>query len=211
MPHCVVLNYFHPDYPAGAVLLLDTELDYEFSKIADTFDQFINKLGPDPDYEPGEDEIPDIRLATRTGPLSPLVTEALEITGLDDGGRLFRTAMWQLTQDDTFMVENTKQGRAVFDMMFWLVTQFRRVHSPGDFENAEKDYTQPSFATLAAGLFDIQPSMWGPSWSSGAIEMWWEYAVKENKFRDTGDGFVFTDDYISTMMSNLRGHAHELD
>ena len=76
MHNCFVINYDLPEYPKGSILYLNTDPGGDIALVANTFTEFINALGPTPNYAPTTDYDEDEELVKaqhyiQTGPPSP--------------------------------------------------------------------------------------------------------------------------------------------
>lgn len=211
MHQCFVINYDLPEYPKGSILYLNTDPGGDIALVANTFTEFINALGPTPNYDPTTDYDEDHRLATtirriQTGPPSPTLTDALTHVPDPDAMTLFRTAAQGSINPAGVKIDHRDESRQFIDITYWII---QHSHIPQDFETFFGESAQsisPNFKDLLAGTFSSpdQPRPFIFSYSLGFLRQWWELRIQEGRLKTTPDGYILDQDYITNVLTQLR-------
>lgn len=211
MHQCFVINYDLPEYPQGSILYLNTDPGGDIALVANTFTEFINALGPTPDYDPTTDYDEDDRLAQsrhyiQTGPLSPALTNALTHVPDPDAMSLFRTAARHAASPGGVRIDHREESRQFIDIAYWIIQHTKIPHDFETFFDGSDHSISPNFKDLLAGTFSSpeQPRQFIFSYSLGFLEQWWEVRIQEGRLKPTPDGYVLDDEYITTVINQLR-------
>lgn len=211
MHQCFVINYDLPEYPQGSILYLNTDPGGDIALVANTFTEFINALGPTPDYDPTTDYSEDEELAKarhyiQTGPLSPALATALTHVPDPDAMNLFRTAAQNIAHPGGVEVDHRPESLQFIDITYWIIQHTTIPHDFQTFSGYPEETTTPNFRELVRGSFFPQGASprqsVGYSW--GFLEQWWEVRIQEGRLNPTPDGYILDDEYITTVINQLR-------
>lgn len=211
MHQCFVINYDLSEYPKGSILYLNTDPGGDIALVANTFTEFINALGPTPDYDPTTDYSEDEELAKarhyiQTGPLSPALTNALTHVPDPDAMSLFRTAARHAASPGGVRIDHREESRQFIDITYWITQHSVRHHNVETFAGLYDDSVNPNFSGIVRGsLFPNEPPIsFGFTYSLGFLRQWWEVRIQEGRLKPTPDGYVLDDEYITTVINQLR-------
>lgn len=209
MHQCFVINYGLTNFPAGSVLHFDTDPDGEVTQVADSVDDFLAKLGPDPSLtEDVDDEADQDGMGIkgiRYGVLSETLQHAISVTPTLDVEQLLRKAAEPHANNmGGAILGNTKEGRSFFDVLYWITQHVQPQPDPETYINRNWNNQLIFVGNLLSGSFRMPNQKYGFIYTPGAVKMWWETRVQEGVLIPTEGGFVLDEDYINNVLSNLR-------
>lgn len=209
MHECIVMNYELADYPHGSILLLDTEQGGEITKLADSFDDLVDIIGRN-NNDSRQDDVRDSFTLTpvegaETGSLSRDLTRMIHLSPVSDAEALVRTAAARkVSRPAPYLIENDEYSRTLLDMFMWLLSEQREVREAGDFRNSAGDSGIPSFRTMITDSFSTGAGYIGFSSSRFFLTTWWDDRVDKGFLINTGHGYRFREDYMSSLFNTLR-------
>lgn len=211
MHQCFVINYDLPEYPKGSILYLNTDPGGDIALVANTFTEFINTLGPTPNYDPTTDYDEDEELVKaqhyiQTGPPSPTLTNALTHVPDPDAMTLFRTAAHHAASPGGVRIDHRDESRQFIDITYWIIQHSVKHQNVETFAGLYDDSVNPNFSRIVRGtLFpDEPPISFGFSYSLGFLRQWWELRIQEGRLKPTPDGYILDQDYITNVITQLR-------
>lgn len=142
--------------------------------------------------------------AVMNGPLSADLRQALENSGASDAEALLRSAFRPLAARPALHLKNSETDRTVLDVLFWLVSDSRPVHSAEDFSGLTDGSATPSFRTMIAGSFMTEDSPYGLTYSSYLFSAWWNSRLEAGALENTGNGYRLTEAHLAPLLDQLR-------
>lgn len=142
--------------------------------------------------------------AVMNGPLSPDLRQAVENSEAPDAEALLRSAVRPLAQRPALQLQNTEAGRTILDVLFWLVSDSRPVHSVDDFSGNADDSATPNFRTMASGSFVTEEKRLGIVTSRHPFTAWWNSRLEAGALEETGSGFRLTEAHLEPLLEELR-------
>ena len=209
MHNCFVINYDHPDYPAGAVLHLNTDPGGTMTQVADSVTDFFTKL--EPYNRDGEEDSPSAGQegmgikGVWHGKLSDDLTRAIAATPTPDMEYLLRKAAAPLANSFNLnMMHNSNEGRRFQDLLYWVAQHVQSHPDPLTYMGLSTTILTPNMHTLTGRSFLADGQKYGFIWNQPTVEWWWKIRVEYNIMTETPAGYIIDEDYINTIIENLR-------
>lgn len=209
MHECFAINYELPGFAVGAILYIDTDQGGAITLAADSFDDFINRLAPDPDEidnNNDDDEAEHENTALEgvlRGSLAPDLQLAVDEAPRSDAETLVRAAARPIAEGPGFQLKNNESGRTFLDVLFWLTSQRRPVHSPGDFAGIADDAGIPNFVTLTVKSFRINDKAYSMLYSLWPFKAWWKDRQERGLLTAVDDGYRLDEAYLQKVFDLL--------
>lgn len=208
---CFAINYELPAFPRHSILYIDNEVDDIVRKVADSFEEFIDKLTKNTYYDDQAELNRQSRQkgieAARYGSLSPSLARALVDSGLDDGEHLLRSLAVKIAQKGFFIVGKDDDSRLLLDYLFWLTTRTLSIEN-GYSQNPSDDQGRlddsPTFAQV------VDPMICGPGfgfrarWQSGSVRGWWNARIRNGAIVTTDYGYQLSERCTEELFNQLR-------
>ncbi|QPK83672.1 SMI1/KNR4 family protein [Corynebacterium qintianiae] len=210
MHNCFVINYDLPDYPTGVILHLDTDPGGKMTQVADSVTDFLTKLEPyDDSYAEGAN--PDADQEGKGiegvwhGKLSDDLTRAIAATPTPDMEYLLRKAVAPLANSfGLSMMHNSNEGRRFQDLLYWVAQHVQPHPDPLTYMGLSTTTLTPNMYTLIGRSFLADGQKYGFIWNQPTVEWWWKIRVEYNIMTKTPAGYILDEDYINTIIENLR-------
>lgn len=211
MHNCFVINYDLPDHPAGAVLDLDTNPGGAMTRVADSVTDFLSKLEPysgedAEEYHPSAGQEGMGIKGVWHGGLSDDLTRAIAATPTPDLEYLLRKAAVPLTRSfSPGMTYNSPEGRRFQDLLYWAAQHIQPHPDTWSYLAESEQLLEPNLPTLlGAPTFMVVGQRYSFVWNRAAIELWWERRVNEGVLKETPDGYVLDEDFITGVLEEMR-------
>lgn len=109
-----------------------------------------------------------------------------------------------MAQRPALQLKNTETGRSVLDVLFWLVSEFRPVHSVDDFFGFSDDSAALNFRSMISGSFVTEERRLGIVTSRHPFTAWWNDRFEAGALENTGNGYRLTEEYLAPLLEELR-------
>lgn len=207
MHQCFVINYGLAEFPLGAVLHFNTDPEGQMTQVANSVDDFLSQLGPNPYIEPDRVDIPDDAgiNGVRQGQLSLALREAISQTPTPGIEQLLRKSAEPLALTPSVSIsKNSVETRRFLDVLYWIAQHVAPQSDPQTFVYPENEENPVSLHKLISESF-VNPDLnWLSTYSYYPISAWWETRVEEGRLRPSTSGYVLDGDYIDTVLDDLR-------
>lgn len=207
MHQCFVINYGLTDFPAGSVLHFDTDPEGQMTQVADSVDDFLSRLGPDPSATPARVDIPAHTgiIGARQGPLSQALRQAISQTPTPDIEQLLRTSAEPLAKTASLSISvDSAETRRFLDVLYWATQHVAPQTDPQTFVHPENDDAPFSLHKLISESF-VNPGLgWPSTYSYFPIGAWWKSRVEEGVLKKTPDGYLLDEDYITGVLEEMQ-------
>lgn len=207
MHQCFVINYRIAEFPLGSVLHFNTDPEGQMTQVADSVDDFLSKLGPNPYAEPDRADVPDNAgiIGVRQGQLSPALREAISQTPTPGIEQLLRKSAEPLALTPSVSIsKNSVETRRFLDVLYWIAQHVAPQSDPQTFVYPENEENPVSLHKLISESF-VNPDLnWLSTYSYFPISAWWETRVEEGLLRSSKSGYVLDSNYIDTVLDELR-------
>ncbi|MCZ9307499.1 SMI1/KNR4 family protein [Corynebacterium sp. c8Ua_181] len=196
MHEYLAINYGLEEYPHLSVLYCDDEAEGPegIVKIADSFADFLNLLGPHPDYvDEDEEETQEdknyVHKRSAQGPLVDKLQRAIQLTptpGLESHIR-------RAAEKTTLKVRKISPELFTFlDLVYWALQHDAPLQGIEDVAGNKPD----SLDELLTHSFLIEEHKAGFLCSVAPYEIWWNTRVDEGSLVQKGDGFYLNQDVV---------------
>ena len=218
MHESFVLNYDLEGFPPHSVLYLDNDEPGQFTLVAESFETFLQKLKPSPDYDPdtaGQAQLNERMqqniARAREGTLSPQLKESIAATHIADYEQIVRRAAYNLalTEGGFGVWGSNPAWLQLVDVVYWAAQQVQPSSSLESFkgpfwEDTPWDGNEYQFPSLIKRSFLLEDDHTGITCSEAMLRIWWERRMEAGVLVQTSDGFKLKDDYIATVLETLR-------
>lgn len=210
MHNCFVINYDHPDYPAGAVLHLNTDPGGAMTRVADSVTDFLNALEPY-DQEEEEGDSPSAGQegmglkGAWYGDLSSTLTRAVNATPTPDMEYLLRKAAASLANPLNLNIfQRPKEGRRFLDVLYWVTQHLNPQVDADTYTNYNRKDEEGNLDALLHDSFLVEGQRYRFVWVAGFVDAWWNDRVARGLLSPTPNGFALDRNYIAQVLEELR-------
>ena len=197
-----------------AVVHVDVECDKpKITKLADNFETFIRGLVNGSIYAPPVDEEFQTAMEkVESGSFSPVLIRAFGIVGkkFPDAGQKLRLLGKEIVKAKRgFYLHGDELSYLIYDYLFWLFCHVRTPKSMKDYlEQGDKlqppSYDQPYYALMVAlGTEQEKYGFCTNGYSPDFIVDWWNNRLIKDEIVETPDGFTFSVELESRLISEL--------
>ncbi|WP_312099490.1 SMI1/KNR4 family protein [Corynebacterium dentalis] len=218
MHESYALNYDLEGFPPHSVLYLDNDEPGQFTLVAESFETFLQKLKPTPDYDPdtaGQGQLSEKMqqdiTGAREGTLSPQLKESIAATHIADYEEIVRRAAYNLalTEGGFGVWGSNPAWLHPRDVVYWAAQQVQSSSSLESFnwpfwEDTPWDGNEYQFPTLIRSSFLLEGDFAGVACNEAMLRIWWKRRMEAGVLTETSDGFKLKDDYIATILETLR-------
>lgn len=178
--------------------------------MAESVDDFLSKLGPDPSFE--DDYRPSVGQegmgikGVNSGGLSEGLQHAISLTPTPDIEELLRKATESITNSfGPGLPYNFPEGRRFLDVVYWVAQHVEPQQDPRTFADGGREGQELTLMSLLSGSFLAPGQQYGIGYTTSAIMLWWKTRVEEGVLISTENGYVLDENYIEGVLAELRG------